>query len=108
MVLENKVLRKIFGPKGDEVGGSGENYKLRTFVVCSAHIILFECWNQEELDERGMWHVWGTLPTYQTRLHAHSRAKINHRLTFILAVNGKFVFFFSSSVKFEADRYALR
>ena len=23
MVLENKVLRKIFGPKGDEVGGGG-------------------------------------------------------------------------------------
>jgi hypothetical protein len=29
MVLENKVLRKIFGPKGDEVGGRVEKITCR-------------------------------------------------------------------------------
>ena len=39
-VLESRVLRKIFGPKGDEIGGGGEDRMLRTFVMCSAHKIL--------------------------------------------------------------------
>jgi hypothetical protein len=29
-VFENRVLRRIFGPKRDEVKGNGENYKMRT------------------------------------------------------------------------------
>jgi hypothetical protein len=28
-VFENKVLRRIFGPKKDEVMGNGENYIMR-------------------------------------------------------------------------------
>jgi len=36
-----------------------------------------------------MWHVWDTIPVYQTRLHAHNCAKINHRLTFTVVVNGQ-------------------
>jgi hypothetical protein len=29
-VFENRVLRRIFGPKGDEVTGNGENYIMRS------------------------------------------------------------------------------
>jgi hypothetical protein len=32
-VYENKVLRRIFEPKRDEVAGGGENYVTRTFVI---------------------------------------------------------------------------
>jgi hypothetical protein len=31
-VFENRVLRRIFGPKRDEVG---ENYIMRSFIVCT-------------------------------------------------------------------------
>jgi hypothetical protein len=41
-VLENRVLRRIFGPKMDEVTGSGENYIMRSLMICTAHQILFE------------------------------------------------------------------
>jgi len=39
--FENRVLRRIFGPKGDEVIGSGENNIMRSLIVCTAHSILF-------------------------------------------------------------------
>jgi hypothetical protein len=29
-VFENRVLRRIFGPKRDEVTGNGENYIIRS------------------------------------------------------------------------------
>ena len=32
-VFENKVLRKKFGPKTDEVKGNGENYLMKSFVI---------------------------------------------------------------------------
>jgi len=40
-VFENRVLRRMFGPKRDEVTGSGENYIMRSLVICTAHQILF-------------------------------------------------------------------
>jgi hypothetical protein len=33
-VFENKVLRRIFGPKRDEVREGGENCIMRSFVIC--------------------------------------------------------------------------
>jgi len=36
-VFENRVLRRIFGPKADEVTGSGEDYITRSFMICTAH-----------------------------------------------------------------------
>jgi len=41
-VFENRVLRRIFGPK-DEVTGewSGENYIMRSLMICTYHQILF-------------------------------------------------------------------
>jgi len=40
MLFENRVLRRIFGPKGDEVTGSGENYIMRSLMICIVHPIL--------------------------------------------------------------------
>ena len=40
-VFENRVLRKIFGPKRDEVTGGGENYIMRSLMICIPHSILF-------------------------------------------------------------------
>jgi hypothetical protein len=37
-VFENRVLRRIFGPKRD---GSGENYITRSLMICTPHPILF-------------------------------------------------------------------
>jgi hypothetical protein len=41
LVFENRVLRRIFGPKRDTVTGSGENYILRSLMICVPHQILF-------------------------------------------------------------------
>jgi len=38
-VFENRVLRRIFGPRRDE--GSGGNYIIRRLIICTAHPILF-------------------------------------------------------------------
>jgi hypothetical protein len=35
------VLRIIFGPKRDEVTGSGRNYIMRSFMICTPHPIMF-------------------------------------------------------------------
>jgi len=40
-VSENTVLRRIFGPKRDGVTGSGENYIMRSLMICTPHPILF-------------------------------------------------------------------
>jgi hypothetical protein len=40
-VLENRMWRRIFGPKRDEVKGSGENYTLISLMVCIPHPIFF-------------------------------------------------------------------
>jgi len=39
-VYENRVLRRIFGTKSDEVTGSGENYIMRSLMVCFVHQLL--------------------------------------------------------------------
>jgi len=40
-VFENRVLRRIFGPKWDEVTGSVESNMMRSLVTCTPHPILF-------------------------------------------------------------------
>ena len=40
-MFENSVLRRIFGPKKKEVTGSGENYIMRSLMICYAHQIFF-------------------------------------------------------------------
>jgi hypothetical protein len=41
-VFENRVLRRIFGPKRDEVRGEGETYIMRSLMIYASHSILFE------------------------------------------------------------------
>jgi hypothetical protein len=47
-LLENRVLRRISGLKMDERTGKGggENYIMRSLMICTSHRILFV--NQEE------------------------------------------------------------
>jgi hypothetical protein len=33
-VFENRVLRRIFGPKRDEVTENGVSYTVRNFIIC--------------------------------------------------------------------------
>ena len=40
-VFENRVLRRIFRPKGDELTRNGENYTMRRLMICTPHPILF-------------------------------------------------------------------
>jgi hypothetical protein len=39
-VFENRVMRRQFGPKRDEVTGNGENYIMRILMVCTPYPIL--------------------------------------------------------------------
>ena len=34
-VFENRVWRRVFGPKRDEVTGNGENYIMKSSVICT-------------------------------------------------------------------------
>jgi len=40
-VFENRVLRRIFGPKRDEITGEWRNSTMRSLMICTAHVILF-------------------------------------------------------------------
>jgi hypothetical protein len=40
-VFVNRVLRKVFRPTRDEVKGSGEDYIIRSFMLCTSHQVLF-------------------------------------------------------------------
>jgi len=41
-VFENRVLRKIFGPKRGEVTGEWKkNYIMKSLMICTPHPILF-------------------------------------------------------------------
>jgi hypothetical protein len=39
-VFDNRVLRRIFGPKMDEVAGCWEDFIMRSFITCMLHQIL--------------------------------------------------------------------
>jgi hypothetical protein len=39
--FKNRVLRRIFGPKRDEVTGEWRNF-MRSLIICTPHPIL--CW----------------------------------------------------------------
>ena len=36
-VFENRVLRRVYGSKRDEVIGNGENYTMRSLVICTPY-----------------------------------------------------------------------
>jgi len=39
-LFQNRVLRRVFGPKRDGVKGNGENYIRRSLVICIPYPIL--------------------------------------------------------------------
>jgi hypothetical protein len=39
-VFENRVLRRIFGPKRDRVAGEWEKYIMRNLTTCRPHQVL--------------------------------------------------------------------
>ena len=39
-VFEYRVLRRVFGPKRDEVTGNGKNYIMKNLVICAPYRIL--------------------------------------------------------------------
>jgi hypothetical protein len=41
-VFENMVLRRIFGPKREEVTGGWKKCMKRSFIICTLHQILLE------------------------------------------------------------------
>jgi hypothetical protein len=48
-VFENWILRRIFGPKRDEVTGEWRKlYIMRSLIICTPHQISFEWANREE------------------------------------------------------------
>jgi len=38
--FSDRVLRRVFGPKRDKVTGNGENYIMRSLVICTPYPIL--------------------------------------------------------------------
>ena len=38
-LFENRVLRRIFGPKRDKVLENGENYTMRSLMICTPHSV---------------------------------------------------------------------
>jgi hypothetical protein len=40
-VFENRVIRRIFWPRRDEVTGRGENYIMRSLMICTPHLTMF-------------------------------------------------------------------
>jgi hypothetical protein len=39
--FKNEVLRRIFGPKGDEIIGEWRKYIMRNLMICTLRQILF-------------------------------------------------------------------
>ena len=39
-MFENRVLRRVFGPKRNEIAGNGENYIMKSIVICTPYRIL--------------------------------------------------------------------
>jgi hypothetical protein len=45
-MLESGVLRETFGTERDEAAGNGEDCIMRSSMMCTAELILFELSNQ--------------------------------------------------------------
>jgi hypothetical protein len=56
--FENRVLRRIFGPKRDEVMGERRKMQNGSFIICTHHQISLGRSNQGERGRYGMWHSW--------------------------------------------------
>jgi hypothetical protein len=57
-VFENRALRRIFGPKRNEVTGERVSCTIVSFIICTHHRMLLGISNDGELGGRDMWHAW--------------------------------------------------
>jgi hypothetical protein len=48
MVYESRVPKKIFGPKVEEVTEDRDNFRMRSFMICTNHIIIVGSLNKRE------------------------------------------------------------
>jgi hypothetical protein len=55
-LFENRVLRKIFGPRTDEV--AGEWRRLHNEELYDRYSALIIIWVTKSRDEQDMWHIW--------------------------------------------------
>ena len=56
--VSGRVLRKAPGSTRDEVTGTGEDYELKSFMICTPLQELSGGSNKERRDGPGMWNVW--------------------------------------------------
>ena len=56
-MFENRVLRRVFGPKRDEV--TRERRKLHNEELRDLYSLPNIVWVVKSRDGRGMWRVWG-------------------------------------------------
>ena len=47
-VFENKVLRKIFGAKGDEIRENDDKYTMLSYMHCILHLTQLRILNRED------------------------------------------------------------
>jgi hypothetical protein len=52
-------LGKILGPKEEQSDETGENCKIKSFMICTAYQILFRWWNLRRMKCAGHWLIWG-------------------------------------------------
>jgi hypothetical protein len=57
-VFENRVLRRIFGPKRDEVTGEWRKLHNEELIICTHPQKLMDRSSQVECGRRDMWHAW--------------------------------------------------
>jgi len=72
------VLRRIFGPKRDEVTGVEKNFIMMSLMICTPHPILFGLSNREKMrwaghiagmeERRGVYRVLVGKPEGRSRL----------------------------------------
>jgi hypothetical protein len=52
----NRMLKRIFGPKSEEVRRNWRNFIMRSFIICSLHQILLG-WSVKSRRTKGVEHV---------------------------------------------------
>ena len=52
-MFESRVLRRVFGPKRDEVTENGENYIMRSLVICILLLTQYCAGGKIEKNEMG-------------------------------------------------------
>jgi hypothetical protein len=78
--FENRVLKRIFGPKRDKVTGewSGEDYITRSFMICNPHQILLVSSNREEGE---MGRACGTCGRREKCIHGFGGETVGKEIT---------------------------